>query len=128
MPVCVYFISAVVLNQDRDKILYLARFHKDHTLLLRQLLACFNGIVDPVAEKGADVKRLNEIHTAKIYKSRKVDLLFTGFLRLIPDNNVKKIVTRVDIVFIVRNLRTNLLRHPICERSSCAICRVASVP
>ena len=89
MTVCVYFISAVILNQDRDKILHLARFDENHTLFFRQFLACFNGVVDPVAEQGADVKRLYEIHAAEIYKSRKVDMLFTGFLRLISYDNIK---------------------------------------
>lgn len=89
MTVCVCFLSAVVLDQDRYKILHLARFYKDHTLFLRQLLACFDGIVYSVAEKGADVKRLYEIYTTKINKSRKVYMFFTGFLCFISYDNIK---------------------------------------
>ena len=94
----------VILNQDRYKILHLTRFHKDHTLFFRQLLACFDGIIYSVSEKGADVTRFYEIHAAEIYKGRKIDMLFTGFLRLISYDNIKKTIACMDIVFIIRNL------------------------
>ena len=50
MSVCVYFISAVVLNQDRDKILHLTCLNKYYTLFVRKFLAGFDGIIYSVAE------------------------------------------------------------------------------
>lgn len=88
MTVCVCFLSAVVLDQDRYKILHLTCLNKYYTLFVRKFLACFDGIVYSVAEKGADVKRLYEIYTTKINKSRKVDMLFTGFLCFISYDNI----------------------------------------
>lgn len=89
MTVCVYFISAVVLNQDRYKILHLTCFYKYYTLFVGKFFAGFDGIVNPVAKQSADVKRLYEIHAAEIYKSRKIDPLFTGFLCFISYDNIK---------------------------------------
>lgn len=89
MTVCVYFIGTVILNQDRYKILHLTCFYKYYTLFVGKFFAGFDGIIYPVAEKGADVKRLYEIYTTKINKSRKVDMLFTGFLCFISYDNIK---------------------------------------
>lgn len=89
MTVCVYFISAVVLNQDKDKVLHLACLNKYYTLFVGKFLAGFDGIVDPVSKQGADVKWLYEIYTTKINKSRKVYMFFTGFLCFISYDNIK---------------------------------------
>ena len=41
---------------------------RDYSLIFRQLLPGFDGVVNPVAKQSADVKWLYEIHTAEIYK------------------------------------------------------------
>lgn len=88
MTVRVYLIGTVILNQDRYKVLHLTCFYKYHSLFFRQLLTGFDGVVYPIAEKSADVKRLYEIHAVEIYKSRKIDMLFTGFLCFISYDNI----------------------------------------
>ena len=51
MTVCVCFLSAVVLDQDRYKILHLTCLNKYYTLFVGKFLAGFDGIVYSVAEK-----------------------------------------------------------------------------
>ena len=106
------FFHTIIFDQNGNKIIHPPCFHCDNSLILRQFSARFNGIVDSIAEKGADVQRLYEIYIAKINKSREIDLLFPGFFRLISDNDIKEIISGMDVIFIVRDLRAQLLRHP----------------
>ena len=38
-------------------------------------------------------------------------MLLPGFFCLILDNDIKKIIAGMNVIFIVRDLRTQLLRH-----------------
>lgn len=76
------FFHTIIFDQNGNKIIHPPCFHCDNSLILRQFSARFNGIVDSIAEKGADVQRLYEIYIAKINKSREIDLLSRDFSAL----------------------------------------------
>ena len=74
----------------------------------------FNHLNLGQTKNSADVQWLHEVDPVKVNNCGKINLLFTGFLRLILDDNIKEVVARMDIVFIVRNLGSQILRHFAC--------------
>ena len=97
-------LRAIIFYEHGQEILYPPGFDKYHALVPGKIFTCLDSVVYSVAEQGADVQRLNEVYAVKINGGGKVDMLFTGFLCLILNDNVKKVIACMNIIFVSRNL------------------------
>lgn len=90
----------IILHSNHQHIMNPGRFRRNQPHAFRQLLTCFNGIVQRISKNGTNVQRFNKISRLKPDLRLEINLQFPGLPQLVTNDNIQKIVSCVVVGFL----------------------------
>ena len=96
--------QGVVCHTDNQHISDAVRLYGDEPLILGKLFVGFDGVIQGVAENGADIQWVNKAAVPKGDAHMEVDLLFLSGSGLVADEDIQKFVSGLLIIFIAFHL------------------------
>ena len=92
--------QGVVFHRDDEHIVDAAGFYGDDAPGNGEFFAGFDGVIDGVAEDGADIQRVQEASVGKVEDGGEVNLFFAGSFCLVPDDDVQIRVSGTVVVLV----------------------------
>ena len=92
--------QGVVFHRDDEHVVDAAGFYGDDAPGNGEFLAGLDGIIEGVAEDGADIQRIQEAAVGKVDDGGEVDLFFAGSFCLVPDDDVQVRVSGAVVVLV----------------------------